>query len=437
MKIENPINKNYCATVVQLKHFRKLENCDNVKAAIIFGCSVIVSKDTKEGDIGIFFPVETQLTKDFLRTNNLHRDASLNADNTKKGYFEEHGRIRAVKFRGHKSEGFYIPISSLTSFIDQPETIAIGTEFDKINDTVICRKYVPRMNRASGSYRQQVRKVSLEDNIKEGQFAFHYDTAKLSRNLDQIKPNSIISITDKLHGTSAVFGNLLVKRKLSWWEKALVKLGVNIKDEEYDYVWSSRRVVKGVGEPKQDASHYYDTDVWTDTFNEIKELIPQGYTIYGEIVGYTKEGSPIQKGYHYGCLEKKHKLYVYRVTVTSNSGKVVELSWPQVVEFCQKLGLDHVPEIYYGRAYDFAFPVQGEWEEKFLETVNTSLVEGKMCKYHDFKVPAEGVVVRIDRLDHSLAFKHKNFAFLEWESKMLDSGVVDMESEESDAVPEN
>ena len=441
-----PVNPNYCAVVVELKSFTELANCDNVKAALIYGNSVIVSKGAKAGDIGLFFPVETQLSKEFLHHNNLNRKAELNGDQTKKGYFDEHGRIKAVKFRGHKSEGFFIPLDSIMfTGITGADFASIkpGMEFDNVAGFTICRKYVPQFNRrTSGSSRQQARKVSLEDSIVDGQFAFHYDTAKLDRNLDKFQPHTIISITEKLHGTSAVFGNLLTKRELSWWEKILKKLGVKIQETKYDYVWSSRRVIKGVGEPKENAAHYYDSDVWTDTFNKIKHLIPEGYTIYGEIVGYTKEGSAIQKGYHYGCPEKQHKLYVYRITVTNDRGIVVELSWPQVAEFCERTGLSTVPILYYGFAWDLLEPLdghipEGSLQDWFLATVKETYVDNRMCKYHGGNVPAEGVVVRIDGLRQSEAYKCKNFAFLEMESKLLDSGVADIETEESDAIPEN
>lgn len=99
-------NVNYTATVVRLSTFVDLKGCDNVKGALIFHNQVILSKTHQEGELGIYFPVECALSPEFLKRNNLYREASLNADPTKKGFFELNGRVRAVKFRGHKSEGF-------------------------------------------------------------------------------------------------------------------------------------------------------------------------------------------------------------------------------------------------------------------------------------------------------------------------------------------
>lgn len=98
IKLGTPKNRNYAAVVVALQNFVDLPNCDNVKAALIFGNSVIVGKDTKTGDVGVFFPVETQLLREFLANNNLFRKPEWgNVDQEKKGFFEEHGRVKAKR----------------------------------------------------------------------------------------------------------------------------------------------------------------------------------------------------------------------------------------------------------------------------------------------------------------------------------------------------
>ena len=73
MNLQPPENPNYCAVVVALSTFVDLPNCDNVKAALIFGNSVIVAKSAQSGEVGLFFPVETQLDEKFCGANNLFR----------------------------------------------------------------------------------------------------------------------------------------------------------------------------------------------------------------------------------------------------------------------------------------------------------------------------------------------------------------------------
>lgn len=169
-------NQNYCATVVEIKTLIPLENCDNVQAALIMGQQVIVSKEVKVGDIGLYFPVECQLGKEYLSNNNLYKNAELNVDNTKKGYFEENGRIKCVKFRGHKSEGLFMPINSLK--MSSMFTVKIGDCFNELEGVVICIKYIVKQNRTpgapgSGKLRN---KQPKETKIIDNQFRFHEDT---------------------------------------------------------------------------------------------------------------------------------------------------------------------------------------------------------------------------------------------------------------------
>jgi hypothetical protein len=203
MKLE-VTNKNYCCCIVALKDFVVLPNCDNVKATLIFGNSIIVSKDAAAGDIGLYFPAETALTKAFLGPNNLYRKPEFgNADPEQKGFFEEHGRVKAVKFRGHASTGFWIPLNSLDAAGFNASEFKVGMEFNSINGFEICKKYVPKFKREPGapnSKNPKGKQPKVEDQLVDGQFRFHFDTAQLRRNAFAIKPDTIVSVSDKWHG---------------------------------------------------------------------------------------------------------------------------------------------------------------------------------------------------------------------------------------------
>ena len=173
--LEKPVNPNYCATVVKISKINELENCDNVVAAIIFSNSVIVGKDTRIGDFGLYFPPETQLSPEFISNNNLYRNSELNIDKTKKGYFEENGRIRVVKFRGlHKSEGFFIPISCL-NYLGTFAMPKEGDDFDKINGHYICCKYIVKVKGEPSTKKGDKKKVNKFDRLVENQFRLHID----------------------------------------------------------------------------------------------------------------------------------------------------------------------------------------------------------------------------------------------------------------------
>lgn len=433
MTIKEPKNPNYCATVVAIGELRPLANCDRIQAAIIFGQQVIVGIDVSVGDVGLFFPAETKLSEEFLFNNNLYRHAEKNRDPLKVGYFEDHGRIKTVRYRGHRSEGFWAPISfiSYTGLVwpSVVKILPIGTAFDAIGDQEICSKYTARRNPGkTGFSKQQKKQIRLEDSLVEGQFAFHYKTTHLDKDIDMIRPTDRILISDKWHGTSAVIGKLPAYPEPRWWQRLL-----GIKPTPVPTLtWASRNVIKGVGKPKPVNFHYYGNDVWGEVAYEIGHLIPAGFTLYGEIVGFTSSGREIQKDYHYGCDSQRHRFLVYRVTATNQEGLVIELDWPQVVEFCGSRGIETVRPLFYGQAIDFCQPQEGKsWHESFLEKVKSEFIQDQDCPYNP-GLPAEGVVVRVERLQRSRAFKIKNFRFKERESKLIDKGVPDMEEDQSE-----
>jgi hypothetical protein len=434
MKIKEPKNVNYCATIAKVTNIIELDNCDNVAGAIVCGSHVIVSKTTQVGDIGVFFPIETKLSEEFLGNNNLYRKGKgCNVDKEASGYFEENGRLRAVKFRGHKSEGLFMPIECISFTMEKGfANIKEGDEFDELNGIPICQKYVVKHTQSSNWLSKKDKKIKKISRLVENQFHLHIDTAQLKKNIHRINPDDLVSITGKLHGTSAVFSNILVKRKLSIIEKCAKLLGAKIEETEYDYIYSSRNVVKnGFMKHKKD-SGFYSTNIWEEWNEKIKELIPEGFSIYGEIVGYQGTGQWIQKGYDYGQEEGTSELYVYRITQTSMSGNVTELTRPEIDEFCKRVGLKTTPLFYYGFAENI-FPrlqMEENWHEKLLEYLDKTEdfhMNNIKCPLNNNEVPAEGCVIRIERMYGPTPFKLKNYAFYERETKLLDKGEEDIE----------
>ncbi len=289
-----------------------------------------------------------------------------------------------------------------------------------------------------GEPRNKTKRVSR---MVEGQFRLHEDTAQLKKNLHKLNPHDIISITYKLHGTSFVVSKVLVKRALKWYERLLRWFGVKIQEEEYDVVYSSRSVIKNEYLNKVN-NHFYGVDLWGDVKDAVHEKTLKGITLYGEAVGYTSTGRPIQGGYDYGFKapnsieEYKEGIhfgtYIYRITITNVDGQKVELSWGQIKEYCDKYGLQHVPEIYYGTALSVSPVVSNaiNWHDRFLEVLTAGYLE-RECHMCTNKVPAEGIVVRKDNLFDFEAYKLKSFKFLERETKELDKGEVDMETAET------
>jgi hypothetical protein len=305
MELSVQENINYSAQIVQIKNIIPLEKCDNIVGTSINGCHVIISKDVKIGDIGIFFPVESKLSPDYLRGNNLYRDKTLNLDQTKSSFFELNGRIRAIKLRGNKSEGLFMPTSSLYAIpnliLDEDIRDFIGQSFDHINGVKVCEKYTIPI-RTQGQHNKQGKKAKVSKIVPD-QFRFHADTEQLGRNLDKFDLDTPIQISVKVHGTSAIASHILCNKKLNIFQKLLLKSGLNLQTTYYDYIHASRKVIKNDDINK--TQHYYNEDIWKKGADSLKEFLEKGMTIYFEIVGYLSDNSFVQKGYDYNCVPGK------------------------------------------------------------------------------------------------------------------------------------
>ena len=329
-----------------------------------------------------------------------------------------------------------MPVRSIYDWIGndfqfKPEDV--NKEFDTIGDIKICEKYVSVAQRSKGvNTPKNQKKVVREPKVVDGQFKFHVDTLQLKKEIYKIAPDDYISITKKLHGTSWVAAKLLCNRKLTWFEKILKKIGIQIRDTHYDLLWASRRVLKNGFLEVGNKDHFYSYDLWEDIAKSVEPAIQDSISLYGEAVGYTKSGSYIQDKYDYGCAPGKFKTFIYRINTTTPSGQVYEFSHSQVKDYCERYGLNMVPELYYGKAKDLypEISVDTHWRENFLNKLMEDYLE-QDCNLCYNKVPDEGIVLRRDIFDIDV-YKLKSFRFFELETKQLDDeNFVDIESQES------
>lgn len=415
LKLEPPVNPNYAATVVTIRSLIPLNNCDNLVAVNLLGYQAIVSKDTKVGDVGVLFTAETQLSYEYAYLNNLHRHSDKNVDETQKGYLEDSRRVKALKLRGHRSDALFMPLSSvLLSSADYQQVFSEGDTFDKINGHEICRKYVrPGSGKIPVAGKEKIARVD------QRMLPEHTDTENYFRNSDKIPQLSNVTVTQKLHGTSIRVGNVVVQRKLSFWERVAQKFGVKVQEVEYAYVYGSRKVIKDPHNPHQ--NHFYGEDLYTHYGKTLDGLLPKGYVVYGELIGWTTAGSPIQKDYTYKILEGAASLYIYRVTYVNPDGLQADLSWEGVKEFCTSRGLNHVVELWSGKHSELTI-------ENFLDiNFSQDLPEGVPLPTTTVD---EGVCVRLEGVKPYI-LKAKSPAFLRHETRMLDKDeVVDMEEDQ-------
>lgn len=436
LTISENSNANYTAQIVCLDSLEKHPNADKLQLANISGQKVITSLDAKIGQYYIYFPVESQISEKFLSFANLFDEKDKNADKTKRGYVHKSGRVRMIKLREIFSEGLLLPVSILEDYVKQILKKDIncveykGLYFDDVCGEQFVRKYVvkiPEENAKKPRTKGDIKKY--ESKLIPGQFAFHPDTPNLKRCIEDVNPDDYISTTSKLHGCNFGVHNVLIKRRLSLKEKIAKFFGVKVKDSEYGMIYNSRTVVKNKSYNDDDNQKgYYDEDIWKIVADRVYPKLDQGISVFGEIIGYTPSGKYIQKGYDYACNPGELNYVVFNITYTAPDGNVYTFSHQQLLEYCRKK-LIPAPETYfYGKAKDL-FPeisTENHWHENFLAKLEETYLE-KDCHICRNKMPSEGVIVRIDKPNEFKALKLKSLAFLGYESKTLDEGLVDIQ----------
>lgn len=468
---------NYTATVIKLPVKQPVPGLDNLVKVEVFGNECLVGKDSSIERLYLFFPAGTQLSHNFLSKNNLYRDIALNEDKNQKGFFEPNGRVKGIKLRGIVSNGFVIPAESLCNIINGV-SVNVGDEFNEFNGELICQKYFPKGIQTPGlpkGDKQTKINNKLADLMIPGQFRFHVETAHLAKNLHLINPNDILVITDKWHGSSGILSRVYANRKLTRLQKLWNKVKCLPKFEarQLVYIYSSGKpksnLPKGVeGSWTNTGVDYYTSNIWKETLDRYKTCIEEGISIYGEIVGFTSGGAYIQKGYDYGCvsiptkigtdglctcdaatkcpngrigsamrcseaeLPKNNRFIVYRITYTKPNGEFIEFSWQQIKDYCKKYNLEHVKEFYFGKAMDInkgyleATNNVEEWRNALLYQLQNRYNLEMNCKHCNNKVPAKGIVLRVDgHLNSYNVYKLKSKLFILGESNSEEINIED------------
>lgn len=447
----------YNAYVTRIKNLRKHPNADRLQLGECFGNTVCVSLEYTDNQLGIYFPCDGQLSVEFAEANNLLRKKD-DAGNSIGGYMDPSKRnVTAIRLRGEKSDGLFLPLTCLESFGDV-STLKEGDVINTFNGHEICCKYIPRRNHRQGHVsdgnRTRKKKVDVAP-----LFAEHADTEQLAYNLGAFKPGDEIEITLKMHGTSQRTGYLPVfkgyKRTFKDW--LLRRDGKSIYD--WGYVSGTRRTVLD----NYDGGYYGSNEFREQHSKTFEGKLWKGETVYYEVVGFTHTGAPImaegnneklgkdfvkQYGkttvFSYGCdpegesfrheyadcwdginvreFKPQSDIYVYRMTMTNEDGAVVEYT-PDFMRYrCEQMGVKTVPVMWKG-----VIPAHtGDAAAIRLGQDAGAWIKEKAEQYYDGPDPIgkthirEGVVVRILNRPKFTAYKHKNHNF-----KMISGIIVD------------
>lgn len=425
----------YNAYIARIKAVGKHPNADRLQVGELFGNHVIVGMNTVEGELGVYFPVDGKLGEEYATENNLLRTKDEFGNNTG-GYLDPAKRnITALKLRGEKSDGLFMPLTSLSKFTDI-STLKEGDVITVLNGVVICEKYIPFKKKNNNQPSNKVKKKKEEEKEFFPLFQEHIDTSHFAYNTHQFKVGDRCVITLKIHGTSQRTSYTIKEEvKIGWMGKIAKLLKLKPK-KSWEYVTGTRRVTL-----KTFDGGFYGNNAfrkqWHDAF---VGKLQKGETVYYEVVGYTDDGGLImpecnnektkdkefikQYGkvtqFTYGCNYGQSDIYVYRMTMTNEDGYVIEYPWHMVKLRCEQMGIKYCPEL-----CKFTYGRENVCEdvEDLIDLVN-NFTDGvdPVGKTH----LREGVVVRIDNKEKITVFKNKSFNF-----KVLE-GIIKTDADEPD-----
>ena len=404
--------------IIARVHTKPFPNADRLLLGTVKGYQVIVGIGTNDGELGIFFPSDGQLSEQFANAWDL---VGYHENGEKKGgYFAKNRRVRAVKLRGEKSDGFWCPLSYLAPFGDV-SGLKEGDKIVEFNGTPICNKYVTpetyvRLRKNRSLHRSETKMFRMNPDYE--QFRLVYD---------EIDPINRIIITEKVHGTSHRYGRVLDEKQGLMYR--LKRWFTHTKEYDWAEMSGTRRVII-----KDNSRGYYaDESFREEACRPFVGTLHKGETIYFEIVGYAGDQpimtpQPTDKlrdkeykkrygdlmEYRYGCAPGECDVYVYRITLANEDGYVLEYPWHEVEKRCAQLDVKTVPFLSYSD------------NDIDLYAHVDSLVTGPSTV--DQSHIREGVVVRVESNTGTDFYKHKSFEFgvLEGYLKEKDD-YVDME----------
>jgi len=341
-------------------------NADRLAVAYVHEWPIVVSKDKyTEGDLVIYCPINSILPHD-LECKLFPIDSKIKLSQS---------RVKAIKIRKQISQGLIIDPEDVTDYLTELDI----HEGNDVAGLLGITKYEPPQEAMSGfmqvgqakKIRPDIKAFKKYTDIEHGKYYAH-----------ELELGEMVVISTKLHGTSARFGWFKSEAN-TFWQKTLKFFGLL---PEWTFAWGSRNVQIQAKLIKSHPGCQVKTqgvdfgDVYTKmvTQYDLKNRIPKGMAIYGEICG-----SGIQANYNYGCENGEHKLFLYDIMKDGKWLNYFPLTeWDD--SFTQQalnIGVPTVPIVYHGN-YD---------PKRIEEFINVNTLSDEIN---------EGIVIRPDKDRH-------------------------------------
>jgi RNA ligase (TIGR02306 family) len=304
------------AEVVKIKEIVPHDNADLLEIVKVFGWFVVVRKGMyKVGDMAIYMPIDSVLP-DILEAKLFPPDSKIKLHNS---------RIRSIKIRGVVSQGMLCPLEFIPT--------ALRSEGEDVTQILGITKFEPPEPGEVGIGSP----CRSRKNLKKQNSAFikYTDIENFKKYNTEFAEGELVQVTEKLHGTSSRYG-WFKKQNMSLFQRTWCKFKEKFFGMDDRWEWEFL-----VGSRNLQISDDPEDNVYAKIALQLdlKDKIPLGYSIYGEIVG-----SKIQKNYTYGCKEGEHEFYAYDVRINERG----YLDYPLFASFCDTLGIKRVPLLYKG-----------------------------------------------------------------------------------------
>ena len=233
----------YQVVVCKASNVRKHLGADFLGLATCLGNQVVVGLDTPEGELGIFAPTDGQFSNEMCLANQLYNKSAMDKlgisydENWKFGFFDSNRRIRAQRFRGEKSDGIFLPLDSLQWAGADCSTLKEGDSFTEFGGYSIAAKYfTPATLKALKGGTVKTRKENKcfpkNDDVKQFRFV-----------ADDIPEDSVLWVSEKLHGTSGRAGLVMTDINLPKWKRTVNYILPIFSTRKYMFLIGSKNVI--------------------------------------------------------------------------------------------------------------------------------------------------------------------------------------------------
>jgi RNA ligase (TIGR02306 family) len=302
----------YSAVVVELEVFPH-DNADRLEIAQPVGTDwfVVVGKEQfKTGDLGVFVPIGTVASPEFIKKHLEKSKIQLNK-----------GRIKTVKIRGVYSQGIIVtPDDDMQLGEDVTKKLGI-TKYEPPARSEVC---------VSTKGSRQYRKVNKYRREVDALFPVYTKIRNFKHFPLHINTKEKVVITEKIHGTNFRAGKIYVGHtKQAWWRRLF-----RCK-KQWEYVVGSHNVTKWVEDKLYHrAAKQYGLDKLGEEWD--------GFIFYGEVYGHGVQELS------YGVPPGEIRLCIIDIMFKDKYGSRHYLGHKQTSEICNILRLPMAPVLYVG-----------------------------------------------------------------------------------------